>query len=212
MRSGERLLVLERYCRLGPQGLELFEETKEVLDESVLLPVYRALSLYSAVTAGLSMELRFSERAEESYDIDPKEPSAVATLLENATDVDVCRLHLDAVLSEIPRVHTNDLVDGQIIANDEWDEWQLLHFESIYKIANICGIDVDLMTQKHLAPARAALAEAVNPAPTPEQAAVQDDAPSSPKKKPTAKSKKTPNAEAGESTEAWPFPKSKDGA
>lgn len=142
---------------------DLFEEIKDLVAPGILLPIYRSLAVYSAGMAARSNELAFSQRADESYGIDLEEPTAVADWLAMASDEDVCRLHLDAVLSDIPEVYASDIEGGLIKCSDEWDAWQIQHYETLIKIGSVCGIDVGLLRDKHLAKPLTDLADAMKP-------------------------------------------------
>lgn len=191
---------------------ELLDEIKEVVDQQTLLPIYRALAAFSAGQATRAFELGFSQRVEESYSVDFKDSAATEEMVNQASDEDVCRLHLDAILSAIPRVCASDIEGGLITCNDEWDEWQQQHYVTLKKIANICGIDVSLFQDKHLAGPLQELAEAMTPAKEePAEEPADESKPKAAKKQP-ARPKKAKPAPENDPSAAWPFPKSKVGS
>jgi ParB/RepB/Spo0J family partition protein len=191
---------------------ELLDEIKEVVDQQTLLPIYRALAAFSAGQATRSFELGFSQRVEESYSVDFTDSAATEEMVNQASDEDVCRLHLDAILSAIPRVHASDIEGGLITYHDEWDEWQQQHYVTLKKIANICGIDVSLFQDKHLAGPLQELAEAMTPAKEePAEEPADESKPKAAKKQP-ARPKKAKPAPENDPSATWPFPKSKDGS
>lgn len=185
--------------------LDLFNEIKEQVAPDILLPIYRALALYSSGMAARSWELGFSQSSDESYSVDFEDTEAVAEMLESASDEDVCRLNLDTVLSNIPRVYPGDIEGSLIKCQDEFEEFQQQHYETLSKIGSICGIDIGLLRDKHLAQPLADLAKATNPI---EQEPAKEEPPASGKtqKKQPAKPKK--KAAADTPNPAWPFPTS----
>ncbi|WP_265214392.1 ParB/RepB/Spo0J family partition protein [Herbaspirillum lusitanum] len=191
---------------------DLLEEIKDLVDQQTLLPIYRTLAVFSAGQAARSEQLSFSQKVDESYNVDFMEAAAVEELVEHASDEDVCRLHLDAVLSNIPSVYGGAIDGGLIKFEDEWEEWNYQHYQTLIKLGNICGIDIDLLRDKHLAEPLQELAEAMTPTkkePTEEPA--ETPKPKAAKKQPARPKKTAPTPDADPNA-AWPFPKSKDGS
>jgi len=191
---------------------DLFEEIKEVISDEVVPLIYRELAAFSICAAAKGFELSLPQRVDESYSVDLQDTSAVMEMVERASELDVCRLHLDAILSVIPRIYQGEVENGVIKCDDEWDTWNFHHFTTLAKIAGICGIDVGLLRDKHLAAPLQDLAHAMAPA-SEEPAAdtTETPAPKVAKKQP-ARPKKTTKTPATTPDSAWPFPKSKEGA
>lgn len=189
---------------------DLFEEIKEAISDVVLPPIYRELAAFCIGAAARGFELTLPQGVDESYSIDLNDTLAVSEMVERASEADVCRLQLDAILSEIPRVYPGEVVNGIIKCDDEWDAWQNHHFDTLAKIGRICGLDVGLLHDKHLAQPLEELALAMNP-PKEESKAAAPTVPKTSKKQP-ARSKQANKKDAINPADAWPFPKSKDGA
>ncbi|MBP1316328.1 ParB/RepB/Spo0J family partition protein [Herbaspirillum sp. 1130] len=190
---------------------ELLEEIKDLVDQQTLLPIYRTLAVFSAGQAARSEQLSFSQKVDESYNVDFMDAAAVEELVEHASDEDICRLHLDAVLSNIPSVYGGAIDGGLIKFEDEWEEWNYQHYQILIKLGNICGIDIDLARDKHLAEPLQELAEAMTPAKEePAEEHADTPKPKATKKQP-ARPKKAASAPEADPAAAWPFPKSKEG-
>ncbi|WP_443113292.1 ParB/RepB/Spo0J family partition protein [Herbaspirillum seropedicae] len=191
---------------------DLFEEIKEVMSDEAVPSIYRELAAFSICAAAKGFELSLPQRVDESYSVDLQDTSAVTEMVERASELDVCRLHLDAILSVIPRVYPGEVDNGVIKCDDEWDTWNFHHFTTLAKIAGICGIDVGLLRDKHLAAPLQELAHAM--APVNEEPAADTTETPTPKatKKQPARPKKATKTAATAPDAAWPFPKSKEGA
>lgn len=191
---------------------ELLDEIKEQVDHQILLPIYRALAVFSAGQAIREEGLGFSKRVDESYSVDFYDTNAVEKMAQDASDEDVCRLHLDATLSVIPHVYPRQIDGGIIHVEDEWREHQLLHYETLKKIGHICGIDIGLLQDKHLADPLNELADAMAPSEEdPAEEPAETLKPQAAKKRP-ARPKKAKPAPENDPSAAWPFPKSKVGS
>ncbi|WP_164471199.1 ParB/RepB/Spo0J family partition protein [Herbaspirillum rubrisubalbicans] len=189
---------------------ELLDEIKDQVDHQILLPVYRALAVFSAGQAIRAEPLGFSKRVDESYSVDFYDANAVDEMAQDASDEDVCRLHLDATLSVIPQVYPRQIDGGIIHVEDEWREHQLLHYETLKKIGHICGIDIGLLQDKHLADLLNELADAMASAEeAPAEEPTEAPKPKATKKQP-ARPKQAAKKDAINPADAWPFPKSKE--
>lgn len=184
--------------------LELFDEIKNAISQSNIFAIYRILAKVSFAIVEEYESWALAEKAADIYDFPFDDEKAVGEAMNQASDVDICRTYMDFVLSGYVMVHYSYIVDGEF---KEPNDLMRVATSALLQLAILCDVDREAIRKKHLDPVLGHATE--DSAPAEEKTG---EAPPAGKKKQPARPKQAAKKGAINPADAWPFPKSKDGA